>query len=359
MHRIKNIIQSLMMIYWIRRFTHYGFFFLYFLFSKLFILPVVFFCMVPAFWREQRAVLSGFSDYFKNNLAPHQNISLLRRNIHRVEKALVMRPLRDRFALGYIEETVTFIEYVTANSEPRILFANRDTLGWSVSVLDKYFATIVLNPKLESLEARYRKTRESLAEFINPTDTPIPRKDYPDVNVSYEDFNRLAITRRSVRWYLDTPVPRELVEKALETAIQAPSACNRMPYEFRIFDDPDLVQKVASLPMGTIGYSKNIQTIAVVVGKLNAYFSARDRHLIYIDGSLAAMSLMLACETLGLSTCPINWPDFEPLEQKMAKLLNLMPYERPLMLVSIGYADPEGLIPSSAKKQRENYLRWN
>ncbi|NQT54728.1 MAG: nitroreductase family protein [Desulfobacteraceae bacterium] len=39
-------------------------------------------------------------------------------------------------------------------------------------------------------------------------------------------------TRRSVRRYKSTPVPRETVERLLEAANLAPSATNRQPWEF-------------------------------------------------------------------------------------------------------------------------------
>jgi nitroreductase len=62
------------------------------------------------------------------------------------------------------------------------------------------------------------------------------------------------------------------------------------------------------------------------------------------------MQLMLSLETLGLSSCPINWPDIENNERKLANLLNLNIYERPVMLMAVGYAHPEGGIPYSQKK---------
>ncbi len=104
-------------------------------------------------------------------------------------------------------------------------------------------------------------------------------------------------------------------------ARQAPTACNRLPYEFLVFDDPDQVQRVAAIPLGAAGYSHQIPAIIVVKGRLDSYFSPRDRHVPYIDASLAAMSFLLALETLGLSSSVINWPDFEPLERKIAKTL--------------------------------------
>lgn len=71
------------------------------------------------------------------------------------------------------------------------------------------------------------------------------------------------------------------------------------------------------------------------------------------------MSLMLALETLGLSSCPINWPDIEMREKKMDKFLKLEPYQRPIMCMGIGYPDPEGMIAYSEKKQLDHIRSYN
>src|SRR5690606_19543880 len=120
----------------------------------------------------------------------------------------------------------------------------------------------------------------------------------------------------------------ELIDRALEVAVQAPSACNRQPYHFRIFDTPERVREIASIPMGTRGFSDNFPAVAVVVGEQRAYFDERDRHVIYIDASLASMGFILALESLGLASCCINWPDMEPQESRMKAALGLGPDER-------------------------------
>src|SRR5690606_16318467 len=104
------------------------------------------------------------------------------------------------------------------------------------------------------------------------------------------------------------PVARELIDRAIEVGIQAPSACNRQPFRFLILDEPELVARVAKIPMGTAGYAENIPALLVAIGQLRAFHSERDRHLIYIDTALALMGVQLALETLGLSSCSINWP---------------------------------------------------
>ena len=63
------------------------------------------------------------------------------------------------------------------------------------------------------------------------------------------------------------------------------------------------------------------------------------------------MSFILALESLGLSSCCINWPDFLPLEIRMSKKLKLNSYERVIMLIYIGYSDEKSKVPYSKKKE--------
>ncbi|MGH2624131.1 MAG: nitroreductase family protein, partial [Sphingobacterium sp.] len=84
-----------------------------------------------------------------------------------------------------------------------------------------------------------------------------------------------------------------------------------------------------------------------------------DRHVIYIDASLASMSFMLALETMGLSSCAINWPDIETREQKMDKFLNLKAHQRALMCIGVGYPDPEGLVAYSEKRPLDQIRKYN
>ncbi len=41
-------------------------------------------------------------------------------------------------------------------------------------------------------------------------------------------------TRRSIRKYKDTPVPKELIEQVLKAGMAAPSSKNRQPWKFLV-----------------------------------------------------------------------------------------------------------------------------
>ncbi|GAT34900.1 nitroreductase [Terrimicrobium sacchariphilum] len=256
-----------------------------------------------------------------------------------------MRPRRSLFATDYIGQTIS--AYLVVVGEDGKDPERADELKWCTSVLALYFQTIEGNDKTNALKKQFEEAGSS--RFINlEGSVPYLRSSIQRSEVSYDQLLGLFRQRRSTRWFLDEPVPRDVLDKAVLAALQSPSACNRQPFQFRIIDGPE-VKQIASIPMGTSGYSGNIPVIVAVVGSLDAYFDERDRHVIYVDGALASMSFMLALETLGLASCPINWPDIEERERAMDKALDLKPWERPIMLMAVGKPDPTGGIPYSEK----------
>lgn len=312
-----------------------------------------------AFWREFYAVMYGRRRHLMENGPNGPARYKLRRNIHRLEKGLLMRPRRDVFALGYIQETVT------AYSQAARMGLSEDgtlvELEWAMDVLDAYFDIVGYHPAVEAARALYNKNRGRTSDSTREVAARVPYRrilDQPPP-ISFDDFRLLSQQRRSVRWFLPHPVPRNLIDKAIETALQAPSACNRQPFVFRVIDEPDRVREVASIPMGTAGFYDNFPVVVVVIGRLRAYFSHRDRHVVYVDAALASMALIFALETLGLSSCPINWPDIEPRERQMAAALDLDPDERPVMLIALGYPDPEGMVAYSQKRTIEDVRIFN
>ena len=315
----------------------------------------------PTFGREHRAMLLGKLKFDKLSTSPQESSSLLRRNTHRIEKGLLSKPRRDVFALQYIEETVECYAASLKETDPARRVASTE-MNWAHDVLNEYFNVTGSHPLIDRLRLFYLGLpAPSEAAAPGRAEQRIPyKRDLTQLPaVQYEDLLKLARHRRSVRWFLQKPVPREVIEKAVRVAAESPSACNRQPFSFLVFDDPEMVQEVADLPGGTAGFNHNFPCIVVVLGRLSNYFDERDRHLIYIDGSLASMSFVLAIESQGLSTCCINWPDIPEREERARKVLNLTAEERPVMFIAVGYPDPDGLVAYSEKKPMRQLCVFN
>ena len=111
--------------------------------------------------------------------------------------------------------------------------------------------------------------------------------------------------------------------------------------------------------MGTRGFHHQFPVFVVITGQLSAYPYARDRHVIYVDAALAAMSLQFALEVQGVSSCSINWPDVASKNRQMARAIGLGSDERVVMCLSAGYPDPEAEVPFSQKKPLEELRSYN
>ena len=307
----------------------------------------------PAFGREETATLRGILSYRNEVVDRGGNRYLLRRNIHRLEKGILMRPRKEVFGLSYIAETLRCYREFT--EEPGRL--TTDESRWVYDVLESYFDIVGSHPIVDEAEEEF-STLPPPAQHRARRLVPHPRSSGPSP-VTYNALLDLSHRRRSVRWYRAKPVPRALIDKAITVAALSPSACNRQPFEFLVFDEPEAVRAVTDLILGADGFSHNVPVIVALVGSLRAYFDERDRHLIYIDASIAAMSFMYALETLGLGSCPLNWPDMRRTESKMTRLLDLESHERVIMLIALGYPDPDGLVAQSQKKPLSQLRRYN
>jgi nitroreductase len=300
-----------------------------------------------SFVAEEVSVGAGIAAYM-NGKGGVGDQYLLRRNIHMLEKGLSMRPRRSTFASGYILPTVdAFLRFSAVND------ANAAESRWIDDVLTDYFDATATSEDVSIVAARQR-----YEGFIRPTDESLPERDRlvpQPANlqagvVAIDDLVLLAQNRRSVRWFTDEVVTDEQVALAMSVGIEAPTACNRQPFRVIIVDDPAKRHEVARIPMGTKGYADQIPGLMVIVGDMAAFFSERDRHLIYIDGSLAAMGIVFGFEAQGIGTCCINWPDIPEKEREMRRALELGPNEKVVMLLAYGHPDRTGLAPHSARK---------
>lgn len=311
--------------------------------AKSALLTSFYFYARGTFQQEQQAILYGHLKYDESE-NDSGNLYKVIRDTHRVEKGLSMKDRRDVFAEGYIKDLVEALDQYVREAES----IDRQ-VQWSFDVLHKYFDVVEKTDIITQAESQFQETVEQV-DYEPGDKNPTLRDEIEVAPTSYGSLKKLAEQRRSTRWFEQRPVPEEKLDKALEIASLSPSACNRQPYEFKIYTGEDAIQDILSLPLGVQGYKENIPALAVLVGKQRAYFDERDKNIIYIDTSLAAMSFQFALETLGLASTCINWPVVPENKRDIREKIPMSPDEQIIMLMAIGYPDEEGMIPYSEKK---------
>lgn len=310
------------------------------------------------FRREAHAVLAARIWHARDDGGSYARVARLRRNVHRLEKGLIALQPKPVFARDYIAATVDAYA-----KECELARMDEASLRWCRDVLAAYFDRVkVADAVVDCARALFVGLGGgAVAAGAGQAAGSVPyaRRDSAGGPIAYADFMGLCLRRRSVRHFTTQRVDRARVDEAISAALQAPSACNRQPFFFRCFDDPATLGRLSVLPPGANGFPVQPPLIVALIGDLSAYAEERDRHLIYIDGSLAAMQFMLALETLGISSCSVNWPDIAEKDQELARELSLPPHQRCVMFIMVGHAEEAGMIPFSQKKSLDAARSYN
>lgn len=170
------------------------------------------------------------------------------------------------------------------------------------------------------------------------------------------DFLELAKKRQSVRGYNDTPVEKEKLERCLEAARLAPSACNAQPWRFIVVDNAEIKNQIAALtttkmiPMNHFTLQAPVHVVVVMEpANLSSTLGSviRDKPFTLIDVGIAAEHFCLQAAAEGLGTCMIGWFN----EKKVKKLLNIPSSKRAVLVITVGYAANSEI----REKKRKNF----
>ena len=178
------------------------------------------------------------------------------------------------------------------------------------------------------------------------------------------NFLELARRRQSVRRYEPgRRIPREALDRCLEAARLAPSACNSQPWSFVVVDDPDEVRALAEAsccraPYGMNRFAADASAIVVVVTekmKLAARLGAQFRGVQYslVDVGIAGEHLVLQAAEEGLGSCWLGWFD----ERAVKRRLGLARGQKVDLLICLGHA-ADGEVREKVRRPLEDVRRY-
>ena len=192
-------------------------------------------------------------------------------------------------------------------------------------------------------------------------------------------------TRRSIRRFQAAPVPRELVEQAVELAAWAPSASNRQDWLFTAVTAGSvkhaMAEAVRARWAAILGQHENsgvfaemrqytasfgdLEDAPVVIaiaarapGALQRQMAGKAAHTVagsFASGAMAAHALMLAAHSLGLGTLCLTGALVA--EDELKNILGLGAREELVCLVKMGW--PAETPAAPARKPLESILRWH
>lgn len=195
----------------------------------------------------------------------------------------------------------------------------------------------------------------------------------------FEEMNR----RRSVRFFSDDPVPRALIEYAIQTASTAPSGAHRQPWQFVAVNDPAIKREIriaaeeeekasyggrmppdwieALRPMGTGWEKPYLETVPWLVVAfeekigVNADGSPRKNYYVKESVGLACGLFIAAVHHMGLATLTHTPSPMGFLSDILGRPQN----ERPFLLFPVGYPADDCVVPDLQRKSLDEVSIWN
>ncbi len=194
-------------------------------------------------------------------------------------------------------------------------------------------------------------------------------------------FHEHMERRRSLRFFSDQPVPKEVIENIIMTASTAPSGAHKQPWTFCVVGDPAMKTKIREAaeeeeresyggrmseewlqdlaPLGT-DWQKPFLEIApwliVVFKKAYELEGGEKRKCYYVSESvgIACGFLLAAIHNAGLvslthTPSPMNF---------LQKILDRPENERPFLLVPVGYPAEGATVPDLRRKTLEEVAVW-
>jgi len=216
----------------------------------------------------------------------------------------------------------------------------------------------------------------------------IDKNDLPVGQAPTENVWEAIYTQRAIRYWLDKPVPREVLEQVIEAASKAPSGSNLQPWVFIVIDDADkraaIGQALRAIfesndglqQLISAGENSDDKTQRLMLKGARAFFSQLEKAPAMVIPCLyqlasptpdassllagssiygAVQNMMLAARALGLGT--VLTTAHGMLEANLRELLSIPDDATPVALIPIGY--PDANFGPTTRKGLDEILRWN
>ncbi len=146
------------------------------------------------------------------------------------------------------------------------------------------------------------------------------------------------LKRRSIRKFTDESISNELIEILLKSAMAAPSACNKQPWDFYVVKNKELQEKLQKVSRFS---DMKSSLIIIVAGNDKRSLNHRINDFWIQDCSAAVENILLTATELCIASC---WCGLFPMNspvKRVRKILGLDDHIIPMALVHLGYSKEE------------------
>ncbi len=162
-----------------------------------------------------------------------------------------------------------------------------------------------------------------------------------------KSFRKLALDRKSIRRFKKDPIPRSVIEDAIQIAQRAPTSCSGQQYSFIWVTSEEKKELLARTCSKLVLRAPELMIPCVDMRRLSLFVKKVGSDLQegpltaliigYTDTVLAATFFMLALESYGIGSCCLG--SFQSKAGKVAEILELPRGVLPTFGIVFGYPE--------------------
>lgn len=274
---------------------------------------------------------------------------------HAIEKGFSLKNLRVDFGVAKMKTLVNllsnYIKEYDYDDGLRVPFSL--IFAYQKFREDHQNMTDELRTLFSNADSLVAQTGHQRSDFDLAGTITIKRQDM--INLENAGFEVLSNKRHAVRnfesrgeTYLDNTV-----REAINMAKYAPSACNRQAYRVHVYKGEEKTRVLRA--QGSAGpCSEDAEMAIIITGDMNRYYSF-EQHLMYVDASLFAMSLMYALTAKGVANIPLT----QCLKRKDLNVIRntfgIPKNEMPVIMLAIGHYPEEAKVARSERMEINSF----
>lgn len=165
-------------------------------------------------------------------------------------------------------------------------------------------------------------------------------------------FFELLHSRHSCRQYAERNVEKEIIKKAVDSAMTSPSACNRQCVRAHYYDNPEKIKEIILSQKSDVQWCLKAKGLFIVSADREYFRDYVERNQRMFDAGLFSMTLCLSLHNEGIGSCFKMAQKDISIDKETKKIANIPESEDICVLLLIGYYPEDKVI--YAKSSRVN-----
>lgn len=279
---------------------------------------------------------------------------------HAIEKGFSLKNVRVDFGVAKMKTLVNllsnYIKEYGYNDELRVPFSL--VLAYQTFREEHYNLTDELRYLFSIVNSLLTQTGHKTDYFSLAGTRLIKRRDVKNLeNVGFEELSNNRHAIRNFGDINDEDSLEEQITEAINIAKYSPSACNRQSYRVHVYKGEEKTRILKAQGSAT-PFSDGAEMAIMITGDMNRYYSF-EQHLMYVDASLFAMSLMYALTAKGIANIPLTQCMKRKFMNNIRNNFGIPKNEMPVIMLAIGHYPDEVKVARSERMEYTEFTTYH